>query len=145
MTVTFPIRGHSYLECDKDFGLINQKSEVDVPQQWMEVFKNARCKPRPFDVVECKQDMFFAWTEFLATTYKKKCPFSTRPLREIRISHEHPRTIETIENYNGARQSFIIAGPNLTWKGFPKLLYKKAIPVPKKKIPSATEAKEIRC
>ncbi|KAJ8912399.1 hypothetical protein NQ315_013465 [Exocentrus adspersus] len=111
--VTFPIRGHSYLECDKDFGLINQKSEVDVPQQWVEVFKNAGCKPRPFDVVECKQDMFFAWTDFLAPTYKKKCPLSTRPLREIRISHEHPRTIETRENYNGARQSFIIAGPNV--------------------------------
>lgn len=140
--VTFPIRGHSYLECDKDFGLINQKSEVDVPQQWVEVFKNARCKPRPFDVIECKQDMFFAWTDYLAPTYKKKCPFSTRPLKEIRIRHDHPRTIETRENYNGARQSFIIAGPNLTWKGSPKLLYKEAIPVPKKKYQQLQELKK---
>ncbi|KAF5285274.1 hypothetical protein FQR65_LT13288 [Abscondita terminalis] len=65
--------------------------------------------------------------------FLKKCPFFTRPLREVRISREHSRTIETRENYNGARQSFIIAGANLTWKGSPKLLYKQAIGLPKKK------------
>ena len=31
--VTFPERGHSYMECDKDMGLINQKAYVDVSSE----------------------------------------------------------------------------------------------------------------
>jgi len=29
--VTFPVRGHSLLECDKHMGLINQKSTLELP------------------------------------------------------------------------------------------------------------------
>lgn len=70
--VTFPERGHSYLECDKDFGLISQKSKVEIPSQWNDVFKAALQKPTPFEVLYCSQEFFFAWTNFLQKTYLQK-------------------------------------------------------------------------
>lgn len=49
--VVFPIRGHSYQECDKDMSFINQKSYVETPHEWREVIKNSRNKPSPFHVI----------------------------------------------------------------------------------------------
>lgn len=43
--ITFPVRGHSYMECDKNMELINSKSRVEVPDEWIEVFENARQQP----------------------------------------------------------------------------------------------------
>lgn len=40
--ITFPVRGHSYLECDKNMALINQKTRCEMPGDWNEVFRNAR-------------------------------------------------------------------------------------------------------
>ncbi|KAG8265047.1 hypothetical protein J6590_103608, partial [Homalodisca vitripennis] len=63
--VCFPIRGHSYMETDKNMGIIKQKTKVELPKQLTEVFLEARIKPRPFDVVEVNQTMFRQWTEHL--------------------------------------------------------------------------------
>lgn len=63
--VTFPVRGHSYMECDKNMGLINTKSKAELPSDWIEVFKSARTKPIPFDVVEVGNQQFRKWTSFL--------------------------------------------------------------------------------
>lgn len=35
--ITFPIRGHSYMECDKNVDLTNTKAMTGVPNNWMEV------------------------------------------------------------------------------------------------------------
>lgn len=32
--MTFPIRGHSYLECDKNMGIVNQKLPAEIPEDW---------------------------------------------------------------------------------------------------------------
>ncbi|KAG8308788.1 hypothetical protein J6590_101479 [Homalodisca vitripennis] len=50
----FPIRGHSYLECDKNTALINNKARCE---DWFDVFHNARKRPSPFEVIEVRQDM----------------------------------------------------------------------------------------
>lgn len=71
VNVVFPIRGHSYLECDRDMNLINQKSYVQRPEEWKDDIKNSRVKPFKFTVIDCKQDMFKAWTDFLKPMYKK--------------------------------------------------------------------------
>lgn len=92
--ITFPIRGHSYLECDKDFALIQQKTRVELPSQWVEAFKTARVNPSPFKIIECPTDVFHAWTKFLAPKYRKTCPFPTRPIKELLITHRHPRTVQ---------------------------------------------------
>ena len=42
--VTFPERGHSFMECDKDMGLINCQIPTSDPSDWIKTFKNARKK-----------------------------------------------------------------------------------------------------
>ncbi|KAJ4449681.1 hypothetical protein ANN_01085 [Periplaneta americana] len=63
--VTFPARGHSYLECDKNMGLINQKARFD-----------------------CKKEMFYGWGEFLNGYYRKKCPFAQRSIAEYHVKED---------------------------------------------------------
>ncbi|KAK9680912.1 hypothetical protein QE152_g38737 [Popillia japonica] len=31
--ITFPIRGHSYLECDKNMGIVNLKKRMELPDE----------------------------------------------------------------------------------------------------------------
>lgn len=46
--ITFPIRGHSYLECDKSMGLVNLKTRMEVPNDWYELLRSSRKNPNPF-------------------------------------------------------------------------------------------------
>lgn len=134
--VTFPIRGHSYLECDKDFGLINQKAVVEIPDQWVHEFEIARAKPTPFKVISCSQEMFLAWTAFLTPYYKKTSPLATRPVKEIFFNLECPRTTQARDTYNGSKISYIIIPNknNRSWANQePLKLYNQLIPVPIKK------------
>ncbi|KAK9681276.1 hypothetical protein QE152_g38442 [Popillia japonica] len=123
--VIFPMRGHSYLESDKDFGLINQKAVAEVPSQWVEIFKTARVKPRPFNVYECTQEVFHAWTKFLSSFYRKTCPLPTRPLRVLQCTKNHPRTVA------------------LPLNAEPNMLYHELLPIPKLKYQQLQELKEL--
>lgn len=110
------MRNHTYetgKPCDKaNQALIKQKTRVEAPSQWTEVFKNARVKPSPFKVIECTTEFFHAWTKFLTPIYKKTCPFPTRPTKELIINHKHPRILETRKSYNGAMSIFVVRAPN---------------------------------
>lgn len=83
--VLFPVRGHSYMECDKNMSFINQKANVELPEEWREVIRNSRTKPTPFGVINCDQTLFKSWSNFLKPFYKPKCPFPTRAVRCIKI------------------------------------------------------------
>jgi hypothetical protein len=37
--ITFRIRGHSYMECDKNFGLVNLKTKMETPSEWYSLLK----------------------------------------------------------------------------------------------------------
>ncbi|KAK5650194.1 hypothetical protein RI129_001223 [Pyrocoelia pectoralis] len=82
--MTFPVRGHSYMECDRNMGLINQKACVELPCGWNEQITSTRVKPSPFQVISCEdQGPFRSWTTFLAQLFLKKCPFESRPIKEL--------------------------------------------------------------
>lgn len=89
-TMIFPVRGHTYLECDRNMALINVKSPCEVPEQWREVFRNARKNPEPFIVIDSTKQFFHAWNEYLRPLFISKCPFPTRPVREIQVTIEQP-------------------------------------------------------
>lgn len=55
--MTFPIRGHSYLECDKNTALVRHSSPAETPQDWVKVFQAARSKPSPFIIEEVDQEI----------------------------------------------------------------------------------------
>ena len=64
-------RGHTYLENDRDFGIIEkrkQSAEVYIPSQWYQVVREASLK-NPFQVVEMQQEDFLDFKGAVAQRY----------------------------------------------------------------------------
>ncbi|KAL4153193.1 hypothetical protein QTP88_001026 [Uroleucon formosanum] len=59
----FLVSGHSYLPCDRDFGVIEKQKkyhpEIYIPNDWITVILKAR-KRNPFKVVQMTQEDFFS-------------------------------------------------------------------------------------
>lgn len=109
--VTFPIRGHSYMECDKDMGILNGKFRAEIPDDWCKHIEAARLRPTPFLVEEVDRCLIRNWKDFLSSMYVKKCPFATRPIRQLKITKEHPRLVFHRDTYNGLWNSSAIVPP----------------------------------
>lgn len=100
--VIFPIRGHSYLECDRNMSLVNQKAYTEVPEDWRDELRNCRLKPTPFEVIDCSKNFDFEdWTTFLSPLYPTKCPFPTRPIRMLKFCSKDNRLIFHKSTYMG--------------------------------------------
>ncbi|XP_050301580.1 uncharacterized protein LOC126739803 [Anthonomus grandis grandis] len=93
VTVIFPVRGHSYLQCNRDMSFVNQKIRAELPRDWVTELKTCRQKPTRFVVHDVDQTMLRKWSGYLDEIYKKKSPFASRPIRELRITLNHPRLI----------------------------------------------------
>lgn len=117
--IIFPIRGHSYMEPDKNMGLINTAQRAEIPADWIDIIRQARSKPSPFDVVDVKQSLFRTWTKLFNSNseYVKKCPFASRPVRELEIRQEHPRFLYYRTTYNGAWEAAIVKDKRKIKKG----------------------------
>lgn len=140
--MVFPIRDHSYLECDKNMGLINQRTNLELPEDWNSVLRDARVKPAPFVVIECdnQTSLFKQWTQFFSTVYTQKCPFPSRPVRELIITENHPRMKIHRPTYSGPEFQSIVIPPKrkrLTLPAgqfrLPEMKYSNKLPIPKKK------------
>lgn len=81
--VTFPMHGHSYMECDRNMAIIKQKPPSELPQDWITVFETTRMKPCPFTVIQVDQALIWNWEEYLKPMFHKMCTFKTRPVREL--------------------------------------------------------------
>lgn len=134
--ITFPIRGHSYLECDKNMGLVKTTTRTEVPEDWLQIFKDARQKPMPFDVVEVDRSFFRSWTTHFETIYAKKSTFPARPIKELKITKTDTKILFR-STYNGMWEKVSIAGRkkrshvNLQEKEFilPGFAYEDALPI----------------
>ncbi|KAL4153679.1 hypothetical protein QTP88_001512 [Uroleucon formosanum] len=110
--ITFPVRGHSYLECDKNVGLWKLKEKMETPKDFKSMIKNSRIKPSPFVVVSVSKQIVFNWTHLLCTIYNvRKCPFKTQPIKEIIASSTEPRQLKWRDTYNGPMFSNVIKKP----------------------------------
>lgn len=129
--ITFPIRGHSYMECDKDMGLLNQKTIVQKPDGWFEAFRSARATPTPFIVIEANQKIFYSFGECLNRHFRKSAPMPTRAIRELIINVEEPRLVKHRDAWNGAYETSIFCTPKQSTMAKPKLLplYASRIPI----------------
>ncbi|GBP89085.1 hypothetical protein EVAR_64721_1 [Eumeta japonica] len=88
--IVFPVRGHSYMECDRNMVLINQKAHIELPSEWADQIAVARSKPSPFIVEQCEQDLFRNWADYFKPMFKPKCPIPTRSIKEIRVHRKNP-------------------------------------------------------
>ena len=79
-----PVRGHSFLPCDRDFAAIEvKKRKVEnlyVPEQWFPIIEEARVQNK-FEVVKVDQDMIFNFNDHLAPFYKKNMKSGRQSLR----------------------------------------------------------------
>ena len=89
----FPIRGHSYLECDKDMALIKQSTPCELPSEWANVFAGARKNPLPYNVIKVPQDMILAIGTALKPQFRATCPIPTRSVRELKVEIETPANL----------------------------------------------------
>lgn len=108
LTITFPVRGHSYMEPDKNMGLIPRRSAAETPSDWRDVIQSARVKPSPFEVVAFERRHFKEWGKFLSSKYTKKFSEKTRPIREVRVTQSKSRTIDHRSTYTGAFTSTVV-------------------------------------
>ena len=102
ITHTFPVRGHSYLPNDRDFGrteLKKRKQErIYTCEEWMEVIRKAMVR-KPFDVVPCDNRVFLDWSGHLSPFFKKtvkddsKRPLNILRARTIEYSNSHPTEV----------------------------------------------------
>ena len=109
--ISFPFRGHSYLEYDWDMVLVNQKTCVETPEGQLQEFRASRMNPSPFSVLKMEQDVFRNVTEYIKLHHRVSCPIPTRPLREILFSQAHPRLLHYREDWNGPFATAVVSMP----------------------------------
>ena len=107
--VSFPVRGHSYMECDRDMAVVNQKVRAETPEDWMRELSTCRKKPSPFNVVKMEPHMFQNVTEHIKCNYRAVSPVPTRPIREIIFNKEHPRMFQYRESWHGPFQTAVVS------------------------------------
>lgn len=136
ITVTYPIRGHSYMECDKNVALINQKTPAETPEDWRNAIVSARVKPSPFNVVECTKDMFYSWGKCFSAKYQPKFKAETRPIKQLIFRAENTQTVQHRDTYNGAFISTVVVKiqrPNHLQEVQLEKTYQGLIPLSKEK------------
>lgn len=80
VTINFPIRGHSYMPCDRDFGLIKRKMKrkerIYTLEQYESIIKKSSKVPDKFTLekVEAKNIIEFKgwWADFYKKQYVSK-------------------------------------------------------------------------
>ncbi|KAL4720672.1 hypothetical protein ACJJTC_017864 [Scirpophaga incertulas] len=114
VSFTFPVRGHSYMECDKNFGVVKLKTRMELPNDFYNLLISARSKPEPFIVVNVEQqpEIVRNWVDFLSNgNYKKTAPFKIQEIREFKTSSDKG-SIQYRPNYNGLFYNSIITQKN---------------------------------
>lgn len=122
ITMIFPVRGHSYMEVDKNVGLIPKQARCETPEDWLETFQGARSKPTPFhvkllhnitDTCGLEENVFLNWNDHLDKLYKKK-NFLTRPIKEFVVCKDFPE-VKFRSSYNGGfEKASILTTPEVT-------------------------------
>ncbi|KAL1488713.1 hypothetical protein ABEB36_014512 [Hypothenemus hampei] len=108
INVMFPVRGHSYLECDRNMAMVNQKVRAEVLEDWYQEFESCRKKPSSFQVIEVEQNLIRDWSTYFTIFYKKKCPFPIRPIKEFEVSRPHYGLVRFRNSYNGSWETSAI-------------------------------------
>ena len=79
----FPVRGHSFLPNDRDFGYTESKKRkqerICTPEGWYEVIKSAR-RRNPFVVIPIDQSMILDCGVHFSPIFKKTIQANKKPL-----------------------------------------------------------------
>lgn len=71
----FPVRGHSYSQCDRNFGLysktLKRVETIQTVDEYIDIIKESRTSPEPFEVVNAAP-LMKDWTKALNVFFMKK-------------------------------------------------------------------------
>lgn len=98
--ITFPVRDHSYLECDQNVGLWNLKEKMETSKDFVTIIQKVQKKHFPFEVVSVYKDLVYDWKDCYRCRVWEKCPLKTQPIEEITASTSNPRLITWRTTYN---------------------------------------------
>lgn len=115
VTCLFPVRGHSYNECDKNSALIPQNYEAQLPEDWTEALRNCRQKPSPFQVIEVEQEMVKEWGCHLEKVYKQQLGCKTRPIKVFKVHQAEPLFMNYKLMYSGPWKKNPMRPPDKKW------------------------------
>ena len=110
----FPVRGHSYNQCDRNFGLYGTKirklARIEWRKRYVSILQNARSNPSPFKVVAAKS-LMKAWEESLSPYFKKHAMskgkrFTLQKYSVLKYSKSSPGVIEGSSSYFPIYDSF---------------------------------------
>lgn len=131
----FPEPGHSFLPCDRCFGLIEkkkrQREHLYLPEEWKSLVRNTS---RMFVVVDVDQHMILKYTDhlrpFFKTTIRKgREPFMLSKYRSIEYSASSCDIMCSKEQLNSVGTAFIIQKTD-DIISFPEdLLYSSPLPL----------------
>ncbi|GFO06327.1 hypothetical protein PoB_003283200 [Plakobranchus ocellatus] len=106
--ILFPIRGHSYMECDRDMVLVNCKRNAETPDDWRQELRKARAKPSPFTVIPADKSLFRAYTDFLTPKFRSTNPVKTRPVREFYFDNTRQELFLYRDAWHGSFSSAVV-------------------------------------
>lgn len=109
----FPVRGHSFLPCDRDFGTVKRvfrrHDRVYTPEDYDEMIKSAR-KTSPFTVHQVQSSDIINFKNWWPVSYKKTCT-------SVRANRSNTRTETfTISNYRQFLYDSNTPGYVITWE-----------------------------
>ena len=112
ITHIFPIRGHSYCQCDRNFGcygtILKRKEIVETPNEYLEIMRSARNNPSPFKAdmaASCLED----WESALDPLFLRvpKSEISTFTIQKyVKPEFKQTKLVIAYKKYNGIGESF---------------------------------------
>lgn len=104
----YPVRGHSYCQCDRNFGMYGQKKKkmerIEIVDEYIKLIENSRNPP--FIMVKPED---FHLNDFETIIKKKsKVPKKLQISKAVRIVYAPNGRIDVYENYNGKPETHII-------------------------------------
>lgn len=112
----FPIRGHSFLPCDRDFGLIKRQlkkhDRLYVPEEYVSLMKQSS-KSEKFQVKKVETDDIKNFNDWWQKFYKKKTTSLETMGRGINRQNKQDFTISNFMQfeYDAAKPGTVVASP----------------------------------
>lgn len=141
----FPIRGHSFLPCDRDFGIVKRvvrrSDRIYLPEEYEQMIVTCR-KTKPFTVTNISYKDIIEFKNWWPNFYKKTCKsvgqekvnFTVSNYRQFTYSSETPGYVTTSEFIGGfVSHTFKLIKPHVNPQ-IPQKVYEEAVPINEKKI-----------
>lgn len=133
-----PIRGHSFLPCDREFGVIEKmkrkKESVELYTEWRNMISTK------FETVEVTTSFVKSFKDHFEPMFKKsvtakKTKFKISQYKRFQFSAQHKLHVLACESMKGnAGEQFSLLKPNTTPNLEAKALYSGMVPVKKAKL-----------